>query len=161
VITQHLTLDLDGVVWTCPGCRAILTEEGLNHHDQCPEIPAGREADLISKLRAQIRQMQVAAERRNRDLDALHLVWCDGGCSSGVHRWSDGKITEELVQAAERNTQRLRRWYNAVKWRLEHYTAGQATDLGAYRFVASEWHQEYARRNAAKTDLLGEGTDDG
>lgn len=103
---------------------------------------------------AEINHMRQVLERKNRELDALHLVWCDGGCSSGVHRWSSGLVTEELVAVAERNAKRLRRWYNIVKWRLEHYKAGAGTSLGGHTFHATPWHEEYARRNAAKTDLL-------
>jgi hypothetical protein len=104
---------------------------------------AGWEASRqqVTRLRAQIREMQAAAERRNRELDALHLVWCDGGCPSGVHRWSDLLVTEELVAAAERNTCRLRRWYTAVKSRIESP-------------AADKWLEYYAKRAAAKTDLL-------
>jgi hypothetical protein len=131
--------------------------EECNHEmDQDRQI-----ADLREKIRSQaatIRATQVALERKNRELDALHLVWCDGGCRSGVHRWTDEKVTGELVETAERNTRRLRHWYDAVRWRLEHYTAGQETDLHGYIFRAGEWHEEYARRNAEKTDLLPGGT---
>jgi hypothetical protein len=70
----------------------------------------------IARLRAEIRQMQIAAEARNRQLDAMHYVWCTGGCEGGVHRF-DGKgpagITQEIVDEAVRNTERLkRRWAN-------------------------------------------------
>jgi hypothetical protein len=115
-----------------------------------------RIAELEQRIHQQaieIRQMQVALERKNRLLDALHLVWCDGGCRSGVHRWTDELVTGELVELAERNTRRLRRWYDAVKFRLEHYNAGQVTKIGPVEFRASEWHENYARRNAEKTDL--------
>lgn len=68
----------------------------------------------IARLRAEIRRMQLAAERRNLELDALHMVWCDGGCEGGVHRF-DGEgpegITQEIVDAAVRNTDRLKRWW--------------------------------------------------
>jgi len=71
------------------------------------------DAETIKELRRQLRIQQEALERKNRELDALHFVWCDGTCSSGVNRWCDDeKITEELVELAERNTRRLRRWWN-------------------------------------------------
>lgn len=121
-------------------------------------------ADEVLNLRertrrqaAEIDHMRRVAERKNRELDALHLVWCDGGCGSGVHRWHGEKISAELVAIAERNTKRLKRWYHIVKWRLDHYTAGTETRLApGFIFKASPWHEEYARRNAAKTDLLEE-----
>ncbi len=50
--------------------------------------------------------------QRNLDLDALHYVWCDGGCRSGVHRFGDHPpLTAELIAAAIRNTERLQRWF--------------------------------------------------
>lgn len=54
--------------------------------------------------------LQETLMRKNRELDALHYVWCDGGCDGGVHRWVDDEVTEELVTRAERNTKRLRAW---------------------------------------------------
>jgi hypothetical protein len=70
----------------------------------------------ITRLRTEIRRMQIAAEVRNRQLDAMHYVWCTGGCEGGVHRF-DGKgpagLTQEIVDEAIRNTERLkRRWAN-------------------------------------------------
>jgi hypothetical protein len=35
---------------------------------------------------------------RNKELDALHYVWCDGGCSSGTHRYDNENLTEEIEQ---------------------------------------------------------------
>jgi len=68
----------------------------------------------------QIRQMQECAERRNRQLDALHYVWCDGGCKTGVHRWSGVPLTEEIVLEAEANTRRLRQWWVNKEYRLRN-----------------------------------------
>lgn len=63
------------------------------------------------ELRRQLAAQQQNNTRRNRQLDALHLVWCNGGCETGVHRWTDETVTEELVREAERNTARLRAWW--------------------------------------------------
>jgi hypothetical protein len=107
---------------------------------------ATRIFNLEEKVRRQahqIRQMQVVLERKNRELDALHYVWCDGACSRGVHRWDDALITRELVETAERNTQRLRRWYRVVEFRLR--LPG-----------ADDWQRRRYRAAAAKTDLLPE-----
>lgn len=68
-------------------------------------------------LRKQVRQMQEALERKNRELDALHFVWCDGGCETGTHRWTEQSITEDVVAEAERNTRRLRTWFENYKHR--------------------------------------------
>jgi len=71
----------------------------------------------IENLRAEIRKMQLALERKNRELDALHYVWCDGGGATGTHRWTVQNITEEVVKEAERNTDRLREWWENAKFR--------------------------------------------
>jgi hypothetical protein len=63
----------------------------------------------------EIRTMQEAAERRNRDLAALHIVWCDGGCSGGVG-CREG-LDRATVEAAVRNTRRLVRWWNSAAYR--------------------------------------------
>ena len=65
----------------------------------------------IETLRLELTNAQRNNHKRNLELDALHYVWCDGGCEGGTHRWDGGKVTEEIVQAAERNTRRLRRWF--------------------------------------------------
>ena len=141
----------------CPGDGV----DGCLHDNTCDGKPFTFETDaaraaldaaaplLAAELRQkihnqarQIRDMQVVAERKNRELDALHLVWCDGACPSGVHRWSDLLVTEELVAMAERNTKRLRRWYGGVKFQL-----------GLQSPTADKWLEHYARRAAAKTDL--------
>lgn len=70
-----------------------------------------------TELRRQIRIMQESLERKNKELDALHHVWCDGGCKTGVHRWTENTVTEEVVALAERNTARLRRWLENMKHR--------------------------------------------
>jgi hypothetical protein len=71
----------------------------------------------IRTLKRQVENMQRALHDRNVELDALHHVWCDGGCTSGTHRWSEQTITEEVVAEAERNTKRLRRWFESFKYR--------------------------------------------
>jgi hypothetical protein len=80
----------------------------------------------IEILKGEVRTMQRAAERRNIELDAMHYVWCSGGCTTGTHR-CDGKgpdeVTEEIVEVAERNAKRLRTWWTnrqgKLLWRVE------------------------------------------
>ena len=80
------------------------------------------------KRGATILDMQLQAERRNLELDALHYVWCSGGCPGGVHGYTDSRpVTEKLVQEAERNTRRLREWWECHKWR-EAQAAKEADD---------------------------------
>ncbi len=73
--------------------------------------------ELIAELRRQIRIKDESLHFKNIALDALHYVWCSGGCTSGVHRYDDEKLTEEIVQAAEHNTKRLREWFENRKFR--------------------------------------------
>lgn len=73
-------------------------------------------------LRATITHLQECLRKKNLELDALHHVWCSGGCQSGVHRYEPNNpdtITEELVTRAEANTLRLRQWFENRKSRLK------------------------------------------
>lgn len=63
-----------------------------------------------ANLRRELTIQRQRNHARNVELDALHFVWCTGGCPGGTHRWTEGTITEELVQAAELNAKRLRSW---------------------------------------------------
>jgi cob(I)alamin adenosyltransferase len=75
------------------------------------ELATSKEAR--ENLRTELTMMQQAAETRNRELDALHYVWCSGGCAKGTHRYCDSpdEITEETVQIIERQATRLRSWF--------------------------------------------------
>lgn len=84
--------------------------------------------DLLVRAREQeLRQQLTRAQRnnhaRNVALDALHFVWCDGGCDTGVHRF-DGAgpdaVTREVVEAAIRNTERLIAWYQTRERQAGH-----------------------------------------
>jgi hypothetical protein len=109
-------------------------------------IPEDELETLKAKNRHQARQITLLQENlrlRNLDLDALSFVWCDGGCPSGVHRFSpDAVLTEEMILRAERSVKRLRSWYNTVKWRMTKFR------------TMSEWHDKYAKCAASRTDLL-------
>lgn len=71
-------------------------------------------------LRREVRIMQVSLEQKNRALDAMHWVWCSGGCKDGSHRWcSKDSLTEEVVKLAEVNTRRLRQRWAGIKSREE------------------------------------------
>lgn len=73
----------------------------------------------VEMLRRQVSHLQECLRKKNLALDAMHWVWCDGGCESGTHRWAVEELTEEIVIAAERNTARLRRWFESAKFRVE------------------------------------------
>lgn len=75
----------------------------------------------IKRLRRQITDLREIAEIRNKELDALHYVWCDGSCVSGVHRHSDEPFTEDIVLEAEYHALRLRRKYDGMRWQIENW----------------------------------------
>lgn len=105
----------------CLLCRLYKHERDIAR-DALARSTTAEEHATIQTLRKEIRKMQKAAEHRNQELDAMHWVWCDGGCETGVHRF-DGKgpeaITEEIVAEAERNTARLKRWLANRNYRQE------------------------------------------
>lgn len=110
----------------------------MNDNARMPEADTGRTANpehggaspstrsiqqlegKIRTLKRQIHFLNQALHERNVSLDAMHYVWCDGGCKSGTHRFTPGPITEDVVAEAERNTARLRRWLNNRKYREQH-----------------------------------------
>jgi hypothetical protein len=73
--------------------------------------------ELQSKIHDQKRQLAMLNEclaTKNRELDAMHFVWCDGGCGGGVHRYEEMAkvpLTEDVVKRAEANVRRLRTWF--------------------------------------------------
>lgn len=139
----HVRLDSKDGGWAVGGSLAPRTAIGLARTILGIAGEPVTDAELREKMRRQaavIREQQLVLERKNRDLDALHYVWCDGGCPGGVHRWSDALVTRELVEAAERNARRLRRWYGIVEWRLR--LPG-----------ADGWQRKRQERLAAKTGL--------
>lgn len=64
--------------------------------------------DTNTSLRNEIRVLNESLYRKNVLLDALHWVWCTGGCPRGVHRYTPGALTEEIVSAAELAVKRMR-----------------------------------------------------
>lgn len=87
---------------------------------------------------------------RNIELDALHFVWCDGGCKGGVHRYNHGELTEDIVIAAERNAKRLRTWF--VNKAGRDAQGASTTPEGAA--MASDEEREAEARRAAH-EVLG------
>jgi predicted translin family RNA/ssDNA-binding protein len=77
--------------------------------------------DINRELRRQIKFMQDSLHYKNLQLDAMHYVWCSGGCQGGIHRWIDQELTEDMVAAAEQNVQRLRSWFINDKFRRQMF----------------------------------------
>jgi hypothetical protein len=132
-----------------------MAEQESSAHDAASDELAALRVKL-QRHKAEITAMSRALERKNRELDALHMVWCDGACSRGVHRWQgpDILVTEDLVKLAERNTSRLRTWYDGVKFRYETYGPDPLKPKMSFPTTGSEWHRDYAMRAAARTDLV-------
>ena len=96
--------------------------------------------ERIEQLEAHIKQLQLEISRKddvlhqkNLALDALGFVWCSGGCNSGVLRYTqpplnpDTKLNAEQVSIVERNTVRLRYWFEGRQCRISQ-TTGKVRD---------------------------------
>lgn len=103
------------------GCCRLKASEPLE--DNKVEQQAGtiqRLEQKLSRQKHQIKWMQDALRRKNLELDALHKVWCNGGCKTGVHRYNmDKPVTQELVDAAVKNTERLVTWWKNKQFRAK------------------------------------------
>lgn len=93
----------------------VQTPADVQWREECEKLRA-----QMKTLRADVNVKREALERKNRDLDSLHYVWCNGGCEGGVHRY-DGKgpesVTEEIVLQAVHNVNRLITWYNSYEFK--------------------------------------------
>lgn len=95
-----------------PSCDS----NGCNTEEGCPVTNAVAAFRILRERLAETHRQLVNAQSNNHDrnieLDALHYVWCDGGCNGGTHRFGEHPpLTPDIVAAAERNARRLRRWY--------------------------------------------------
>lgn len=72
-------------------------------------------SNLMASESQRRKDLEEALHKKNLALDALGYVWCSGGCDGGVHRNESREITEEHVVAAERNTTRMREWFENRK----------------------------------------------
>ncbi|NBR67118.1 MAG: hypothetical protein EBT79_07570 [Actinobacteria bacterium] len=75
----------------------------------------------VQALRREVTTMRESLEQKNRALDAMHYVWCTGGCARGQHRYcdaeADGTLTRDAVTEAVRNALRLVTRWNNVEYR--------------------------------------------
>lgn len=100
----------------------------------------------IEALKEQLASAQQNNRKRNLELDALHFVWCNGGCEGGVHRWSTETVTPELVDAAVTQVNRLIYWANNAGLRKQwsEFDAGQVKD-GPGHFILLRRENEQLR----------------
>lgn len=74
---------------------------------------------LEQKIKDQKHQLKICNESlqiKNKELDALHYIWCTGGCEKGIHRYHEEPLTKELVELATRNTNRLITYFNNIEF---------------------------------------------
>jgi hypothetical protein len=71
----------------------------------------------LERLQQEMHWKNEAWAKKNRELDALHYVWCTGGCPRGVHRYQDEPVTGAIVAEAEKQAKRLRAWWNSYHCR--------------------------------------------
>lgn len=76
------------------------------------EVENGRLKAERDEAKRQVVNHQANNRERNLELDALHYVWCDGGCAGGIHRFGEHPpLTQEIVELAVRNTSRIVHWF--------------------------------------------------
>lgn len=80
----------------------------------------------LTVLRHNLHYANERNAERNKQLDAFHMVWCDGGCSGGMHRYTDKLTPDEvldLVAVAEANIARMKRWAASAAYRAARGTS--------------------------------------
>jgi hypothetical protein len=87
-----------------------------------PPIPPSKNEKLISELGQTIKELNEKLHKKNLELDALYHIWCDGGCGGGVRRYPETReelpeLTYELMEEAEAQVKRMRRWVTNNNWR--------------------------------------------
>jgi hypothetical protein len=102
--------------------------------------------DASRQLRREITIMREAAERRNRQLDALGIVWCDGGCPGGMRRYTDQEVTAEDVAFLLHNAARARSWFanRAAKGHEDFVERGQAAADSVIQRLSERHEREIA-----------------
>jgi len=87
--------------------------------------------EQLRQLRLQVKLKDDVLHEKNELLDALGYVWCDGGCETGMFRFTEPpeasfmKLTERQVSAVERNTIRLRNWFESRRCRESQRHGGK------------------------------------
>ena len=110
--------------------REALASETGSVRDAVTQLGALR---VRAKQQAwEIRNMQEIATLRNKQMEALHMVWCSGGCAGGVG--DRDSLTREKVLEAVTYTRRLVSWWNNRAYRDAGH---QKTE--AYLAARVEW----------------------
>jgi hypothetical protein len=77
-----------------------LHEKWHQYFENIPDVPDP--GDTITRLRSEIANKDSILRRKNLELDALHMIWCSGPCREGVHRWTEGELTDEMAKTVWR-----------------------------------------------------------
>lgn len=98
----------EDLVLTCRS-RTLVPEMAAELRNEHARVSFAQ--DQVANQRRELATLNEQAHRRNLELDALHFVWCDGGCEGGAHRFTEDTVTPEIVAEAIRNTSRLLSWF--------------------------------------------------
>jgi hypothetical protein len=114
--------------------------------------------EYCAEMRRQVETAQNNNRLRNLELDALHYVWCDGGCRYGVHRFGEHPpLTADIVAAAERSVNRLKSWFiNAAGHKLPGTVDARKPGWAAAR---ESIHRAYIAQTEAALESLREERD--
>lgn len=80
----------------------------------------------INRLKRELTNQSQALRQRNIALDALHYVWCSGGCQTGMHRFDGGGLTEDVLLQAESAVKRMRTWFDNKQYRERNHAQRMA-----------------------------------
>ena len=112
------------------------------------------QAEQLAATKAELAHAQYNNRTRNLELDGLHYVWCDGGCRGGIHRFGEHPpLTQEMVELAVRNTNRLLRWFVNKEFKANGHQLPDWCKKYAY-FENAVTNIEQADEIAALTDTL-------
>ncbi len=98
-------------------------------------------------LRSKAERCQREVERlcqlnhqRNLELDALHYIWCAGGCEGGIHRFEAEEkrpLSRELLEAALDQVGRMIAYYLNARSRDHQPVEGRDRLCAILRAIAS------------------------
>jgi len=77
--------------------------------------------ELEEKIRHQkweLSKLNKVVERKNKELNALHFIWCSGPCKCQ----SDPELTEDIVAEMVRNTKRAVTKFNNLQFTNKDFT---------------------------------------
>jgi len=114
--------------------------------------------EQVKRLKDEITMLNKCLRDKNLALDAIGYVWCSGGCEGGVLRYQDAdtcQLTGEQVSMVERNTIRLRSWYEAHCCREARRTKikRDICDTCGYCFVGGHSNQSPEAYVVKKVDM--------